>query len=199
MYICMNIHMYIVALIHLKPVVSAHKAKRIAKRAFFPPPTNHTHALCQSNRPRTTLFPTNIPFTQCWRRIHQFLCCPRSTFLSISFCCVLCASFSVSPPTLFDQALIKCKPKPVSHTRTQRGCACVRWFNDSTPFPIVLSIKKSKKKMKKKQKMLPGSNNKMPYTWDNAAVLDSFFYYCSLCLRCICCCCCSFPHCCIFY
>lgn len=37
MYICMNIHMYIVALIHLKPVVSAHKAKRIAKRAFFPP------------------------------------------------------------------------------------------------------------------------------------------------------------------
>lgn len=162
----MNMHMYIVALVHLKPVVSAHKAKRIAKRAFFPP-LQQTTPMPYANPidPEPPSSQPTSPSLSVEEESINFYVAPRSTFLSISFCCVLCASFSVSPPlTLFAQALFKCKSKPVSHTRTQRGCACVRWFNDSTPFPIVLSIKKSKKKMKKKQKMLPGSNNKMPYT-----------------------------------
>jgi len=162
----MNIHMYIVALIHLKPVVSAHKAKRIAKRAFFPPlqqttpmpyanPIDPEPPSSQPTSPSLSVEEESINFYVALGRHFcqfRFAVCSVPLFLSLP------------PPTLFAQALFKCKSKPVSHTRTQRGCACVRWFNDSTPFPIVLSIKKSKKKMKKKQKMLPGSNNKMPYT-----------------------------------
>lgn len=158
----MNMHMYIVALVHLKPVVSAHKAKRIAKRAFFPP-LQQTTPMPYAN-PIDPL-PNQHPLHSVLKKNPSIFMLPSvDIFVNFVLLCALCLFFCLSPPTLFAQALFKCKSKPVSHTRTQRGCACVRWFNDSTPFPIVLSIKKSKKKMKKKQKMLPGSNNKMPYT-----------------------------------